>query len=187
MTHPDSTSAETPQVAIPADTDPASTPPNFHSHPAPRGGAVAGVRQEAIQSLENLASSDRPLSELLEEAKQLVGAINPNPNVTARGKSEIDETPPLADIQQEKRGGRPNERAITATRFHRSRRFTGIWRPARVQILAAIMAALVGCAFGYLVAENDRAMQLFFSPTVGLGLFLVFSGFARRTKRLRQP
>src|SRR5262249_44713008 len=153
-----------------------------YSRPAPQDGAAANVRQDAIQSLENLASSGHPLAELLEEAKQLVGASNPEPNVTAR------RTPAayLGDIEQETSGGRLDLRAETAKRLQRSRHFAKMWRRARLQISAALGAAVIGYAFGHMVAGNDRLMRFFFAVAVGIGLFLVFSAFAAQLNRRRR-
>jgi hypothetical protein len=75
MTYPGSSSAETDQAAIPPEANRASI-----RRPTPQDGAAASDRQDTIQSLENLASSGRPLAELLEHAKHLLRASNPDPN-----------------------------------------------------------------------------------------------------------
>jgi hypothetical protein len=79
----------------------------------------------------------------------------------------------------------------------RSVRLAWIWRRVRLQALAALGAAVVGIVFGYLVvrrgylfAGNDLAMQTFFSVTVGIGLFPLFSarasqGHRKKRKRAR--
>jgi zinc transporter ZupT len=55
-----------------------------------------------------------------------------------------------------------------------------------LQALAAVAAAIVGIAFAHVVAANDLRMQILFSATVGMGLFLVFSGLATELKRKRR-
>jgi hypothetical protein len=55
-----------------------------------------------------------------------------------------------------------------------------------LQALAVIAAAMVGLAFGRVVAGNDYRMQLFFATTVGIGLFLVFSALAKQLNRNRR-
>jgi hypothetical protein len=44
--------------------------------------------------------------------------------------------------------------------------------------LAVLGAAIVAYAFSYVVAGNERSMQLFFSAAVGIGLLLVLAGLA---------
>jgi hypothetical protein len=44
---------------------------------------------------------------------------------------------------------------------------------------------MVGIAFGHMVAGNDQ-MQIFFSATVGMGLFFVFSALATQLNRKRR-
>src|SRR5215469_6657572 len=99
--------------------------PEADSQPTPQDGAAANAREDAIQSLEGLGSSGRPLSELLEEAKRLVNASNGE--VTACAKSEANEKPRLAEIAQERSGGQLNLRAGLL----RSGHFTGSWRRIR--------------------------------------------------------
>jgi len=186
MTDPASSSTEAHQETIPAETNPPSTQtPNAYSKPAPQDIAAANVRQDPIQSLENLASSGRPLAELLEDAKQLLDASNAESNATARGKSEINEEVRQAEIEQERSSGRLNRRAEIAGRSRRSGHLTQIWRRVRLQVLAAFGAAIIGYAFGHVVAGNDRAMRLFFAAAVAMGLFLVFSAFAAQLSRRR--
>jgi hypothetical protein len=55
-----------------------------------------------------------------------------------------------------------------------------------LQALAVIGAAIVGIAFGHVVAGNDPRMQIFFSATVGMGLFFVFSALATQLNRKRR-
>ena len=73
--------------------------------------------------------------------------------------------------------------AEAAKRPRNARHFTRIWRRAWLQALAVLAAAMVGVAFGYVVAGNDHRMQMFFSAAVGTGLFLVFSAFATQLYR----
>jgi hypothetical protein len=79
-----------------------------------------------------------------------------------------------------------NTRAETTRRSSNSRQFTRIWRRARVRVLAVLGAAIVGIAFGYVVAGNDYRIQIFLSATVGAGLFIVFSGLATEVNRNRR-
>jgi uncharacterized membrane protein YfcA len=78
--------------------------------------------------------------------------------------------------------GRLNGSLRTAQRSHRA----GHWRRAWLQALAVLAAVVVGCGFGYVVARNDRPMQIFFSAAVATGLFLVFSAFATQLNRKRR-
>ena len=52
-----------------------------------------------------------------------------------------------------------------------------------MQFIALLAAVIVGCSFGYVVAGNDRGMQIFLSATVAAGLFFVFSAFATQLNR----
>src|ERR1051326_2250491 len=61
-----------------------------------------------------------------------------------------------------------NTGAETTRRSSNSRQFTRIWRRARVRVLAVIGAAIVGIAFGHVVAGNDYRIQIFLSTTVSL-------------------
>jgi hypothetical protein len=79
-----------------------------------------------------------------------------------------------------------NTGAETTRRSSNSRQFTRIWRRARVRVLAVIGAAIVGIAFGHVVAGNDYRIQIFLSTTVGAGLFIVFSGLATEVNGNRQ-
>jgi hypothetical protein len=178
MTYPGSSSAETDQAAIPPEANRASI-----RRPTPQDGAAASDRQDTIQSLENLASSGRPLAELLEDAKHLLRASNPDPNVTVREESVTKEKARPAEIEQEASGGRLSHRAETASRLYRSGHAAQIWRRAWLQVLAALGAAVVGYAFAQVVAGNDRAMRVFFATAVALGLFFVFSAFATQLRR----
>ena len=93
-------------------------------------------------------------------------------------------------------GSRRTERRRSpdvAEQPHSSVRLAPIWRRVRLQALAAFGAAVVGILFGYLVvrrgylvAENDLAMQIFLSVTVGIGLFPLFSAFASQVHRKRR-
>src|SRR6266513_3112606 len=78
-----------------------------------------------------------------------------------------------------------NTSAETAKRSSNSRHFTRIWRVARLQALAVLGAAVVGIAFGHVVAGNDPRMQIFLSATVGMGLFFPFSALAPKLNRKR--
>jgi hypothetical protein len=182
MTFPASSSAETYQATIPAEADRASIPPDADSKPTPQDGVAANVPQDAIESLENLASRDRPLAELLDEAKRLLDTSNPEPNLAAHAKSEANEKPRLAEIEQET-SGRLSRQAETANPLRRSGHASRIWRRVWLKILAVLAAVVVGCAFGYVVARNDRPMQIFFSAAVAMGLSLVFSAFATQLNR----
>ena len=77
-----------------------------------------------------------------------------------------------------------NRSPETAKRLHRAG--CRIWRRAGLQGLAVLGAVVVGCTFGYVVARNDRAMQIFFSATVSMGLFFVFSACATQLNRRRR-
>jgi hypothetical protein len=79
-----------------------------------------------------------------------------------------------------------NASARTATQSPSPRHFTRIWRRAWLQTLAVLGAAIIGIAFGHVVAGNDYRMQVFFSATVGMGLFIVFSGLATEVHRNRR-
>ena len=187
MTYPGSSSAETYQASIPADANSASNPPDAFSKPTPQAGAATKVRQDPIQSPEKLASSNHPLVELLENAKQLIDpSTNPEPNVTASGESDINETAGLTEIGQETSGGRLHRQTETANRFRRSGHNTQIWRRARLQVMAALAAAVVGCGFGYEVAGNDLAMRVLFAAAVTMGLFFAFSAFATQLNQRRE-
>jgi hypothetical protein len=167
MTYPASSSAETHQSAPTAET---TIRPDAYSEPAPQDIA-AKLRQE----------TDRP-----EEENQLIDGRNAEPNGTARGKSETNEKAPLAKTAQET-SGRLNRLAETSQpQFRRSGHLSQIWRRTRLQVLAALGAGIIGYAFGHVVAENDRAMRLFFSAAVGIGLFFVFSAFATQLSRTRR-
>src|SRR5690348_5251146 len=76
-----------------------------------------------------------------------------------------------------------NRIAQTAKRSRDAGHFARVRRGAGLQVLAFIAAAMVGLAFGRVVAGNDYRMQLFFVTTVGIGLFLVFSGLAKQLNR----
>ena len=52
--------------------------------------------------------------------------------------------------------------------------------------MAVLGAAIVGIAFGHVVAGNDHRMQIFLSATVGMGLFFVFSALATEVNRKRR-
>ena len=159
-----------------------------YSHATPHGVAAADVRQEAIQSLEDLASSGRSLAELLEEAKRLVSPGKPEPNVMIGEKSKANAEPPLAGKEQQTNGGQLNRAPETANSIHRSRHNTAISKGAWIRVLAALAATVIGLAFGYVVARNDRFAQILFSSAVALGLlplFLNLSSHMRRRKRRR--
>src|ERR1051326_501992 len=79
-----------------------------------------------------------------------------------------------------------NRSAETAKRSRDAGHFARVWQRAGLQALAVIAAAMVGLAFGRVVAGNDYRMQLFFATTVGIGLFLVFSGLAKQLNRNRR-
>ena len=83
-----------------------------------------------------------------------------------------------------------NTSAQTAKRSPKPRHFTRIWRRAWLQALALLAAAIVGIAFGHVVASNDHPMglrmQIVLSAMVGMGLFLVFSGLAAELDRYRR-
>ena len=176
MTYPESSSAETDQALIPPEANRAS-----FRRPTPQDGAAANDRQDTI---ENLAVSDRPLAELLEEAKHLVAGSNPVPNVTVRGESATNEKVRRTEAEQATSGARLNHGAETANnRVCRYRHIAQIWRRASLQVLAALGAAVIGYAFGHVVAGNDRAMRLFFAAAVAMGLFFVFSAFATQLIR----
>jgi len=182
MTQSESSSAETHQVAIAAEAS-GPNPPQTNSELGPRDVTAANVRQSAIQSLENLASSKRPLAELLDEAKELLGSSKREPSGTICGQSEANQRARLTEIEQRTGGGPPSHSAETATRLHRSGRTTRNGRRALLQLMAALGAAAVGYAFGRVVAETDIAMRFFFAAAVAMGLFLVFSAFATQINR----
>jgi hypothetical protein len=180
MTHSEASSAETDQERVAADgTDSAAD----HSKPAPRDITTANVRQSAIQSLEKSASSERSLAELLDEARELLGTSNPEPSGSIRGQSEATERLRFAEIKQGMSGDPPSDSAETANRFHRSGHSTRTERPAFLQVVAALAAAVIGYLFGHIVAGEDTVMRFFFAATVGMGLFLVFSAFATQIER----
>ena len=79
-----------------------------------------------------------------------------------------------------------NTSGETGKRSSNSRHLIRIWRRARVRALAVVAAAIVGIAFGHVVAGNDYRMQIFLSATVGVGLFIVFSGLATEVNRNRR-
>src|SRR5438045_7829282 len=56
-----------------------------------------------------------------------------------------------------------NRSPNAAKQTHRNGYFTRFWRRIRLQLVAVLAAVVVGCAFGFVVAGNDRAMQIFFS------------------------
>ena len=186
MTFPASSSAEAYQASIRAEADPPSIPPHADSKPTPQDGAAANVRQDALESLENLASSDRPLSELLDEAKRLLDSSNPEPPLTAHATSERNENARQAEIEQRTTGDGLRKRAETSNRLRRSGHTSRIWRRAWMHAFAILAAVVVGCAFGYVVAGNDRPMQIFFSAAVAVGLSLVFSAFATELNRRKR-
>jgi hypothetical protein len=176
MTDAASSSAETSQASIPADGN---------GKPAAQESAATNVRRDAVQSIESLVSSGRPLAELLEEAKQLVDA-GPRPEPDGAREIRDDEKPRPGEMDQETSGGRPNDRAQRANRFGSFQHTTQIWRRARLQGLAALGATVIGYAFGHVVAENDRAMRFFFAAAVAMGLFFVFSALATHLNRRRR-
>jgi len=188
MTHPASSSVATHEAAIGVETNPVLT--DDYSKPASQDSTAANIRQDAIQSLENFATTGHPLAELLERAKQLIGAGKPEPNATGRGIPAMHEKSHLANIEQETSGRPLDLRAKTTNRLHRSGHFAVTWRRARLQILAALGAAVIGYAFGHVVAGNDHVMRFFLAAAVTMGLFFVFSALAtqlnrRRRKRIR--
>src|SRR6266550_3612052 len=114
----------------------------------------------------------------------------PNPTETAPQPSAAQTYPPAETL-----GPRPaeahlaspaarNTSAETAKRSPNPRHFTR--RRAWLQALAVVGAAIVGIAFGHMVAGNDHRMQIFFSATVGMGLFFVFSALATQLNRKRR-
>ena len=116
----------------------------------------------------------------------------PNPTETAPQPSPAQTYPPRT---AETLGPRPaeahpaspaarNTSAETAKRSPNPRHFTR--RRAWLQALAVVGAAIVGIAFGHMVAGNDHRMQIFFSATVGMGLFFVFSALATQLNRKRR-
>lgn len=158
-----------------------------NSRPAPRDIAAAKARQAAIQSLEATASSKRSLAELLDEAKELLGTSNPKPSGTVGGQSEADERARPTEIEQGASDRPPSHSAETANRFHRSEGTTRIGGRALLQLVAALGAAVIGYAFGHVVARNDTAMRFFLTAAVAMGLFLVFSAFATQINRRWRP
>ena len=186
MTQSEASSAETHQAAISAET-PRPIPPQTDSKPAPRDIAAATARQTAIRSLESSASSKRSLAELLDEAKALLGTSDTEPSGKVRGQSEASERDRLAEIEQGTSGALRTHSAETANRLHRSGHITRIGRRAVLQLVAALGAAVIGYAFGHVVAGNDTAMRFFFAAAVAMGLFLVFSAFATRINRRWRP
>jgi hypothetical protein len=82
-------------------------------------------------------------------------------------------------------GSRRTERGRSpdvAKQSQRPTRLARIWPGLWLHALAALGAAVFGTIFGYLVvrrgylfAGNERAMQIFLSVTVGIGLFPLFS------------
>lgn len=185
MTHSESNSAETSEAAIAAETS-APIPAQTDTTPATRRDVAANERRSAIQSLENLASSERSLTDLLDEAKALLGTSNPEPSGMSRGQSEANETARPAEIQRATSGAPPTH-AGTADPLHRSRHTIRIGRRALLQVVAALGAAVIGYAFGHVVAGNDTAMRFFFAAAVAMGLFLVFSAFATQINRRWRP
>jgi len=71
-------------------------------------------------------------------------------------------------------------------RLRKARHLARIWNRVWLQALAALGAAAIGSAFGYLVARNDHVMEFFFTGAVGIGLFFVFSAFASKLHRSRR-
>ena len=69
---------------------------------------------------------------------------------------------------------------------HNAGQLARIWRRARLQALVVGTAAMVGLAFGRVVAEGNYRMQIFFSAAVGMGLFFVFSALATQLNRNRR-
>jgi len=53
--------------------------------------------------------------------------------------------------------------------------------------LAVLGAAIVAYAFSYMVAGNERPMQVLFSAAVGIGLLLVLSGLASQLHFKKAP
>jgi hypothetical protein len=185
MTHSESSSAETSQAAIAAET-PEAVPPETYSGPTPRDVAAANARQAAIKSLEDTASSKRSLAALLDEAKALLETSNPKPSETTRGRLEATARARLADIKQATSGVPPTQSVETVNRLERSGHTTRIGRRALLQLVAALGAAVIGYVFGHVVAGSDTEM-IFFAGTVAVGLFLVFSAFATRMNRRWRP
>ena len=183
MTFPALSSTEAYPPPTPGEANPASVPADADSKPTPQDGAAVNVRKRAIQSLENLGSSDRPLAELLDEAKRLLDSSNPEPSLMARATSDRNEKARQAEIEQRAGGDGLRDRAETANRLRRSghtcRASGRIW----LQAVAVLAAVVVGCGFGYVVAGNDHRFQIFLSATVAVGLFFVFSAFATQLYR----
>ena len=110
-----------------------------------------------------------------EQMAQTANVVDAPPRDEPKSRTERSSNPDVA---------KPSERLIHLAR---------IWRRLRLQGLAALGAGIIGIVFGYvvtrrgyLVARNDLAMQIFFSVTVGIGLFPLFSVLASRVHRKRR-
>jgi hypothetical protein len=106
----------------------------------------------------------------------------PQPNPTQTYPPRTAETPVPRPAEAYAAAGSTS--AETAKRSPSPRLFA--WQRAWLQALAVIGAAIVGIAFGHVVAGNDPRMQIFFSATVGMGLFFVFSALATQLNRKRR-
>ena len=110
-------------------------------------------------------------------------AAQPNPTQTYPPRTAETPAPRPAEAHLASQAAGSTS-AETAKRSPNPRRFTR--RRAWLQALAVVGAAMVGIAFGHMVAGNDHRMQIFFSATVGMGLFFVFSALATQLNRKRR-